>query len=163
MIDARAAVRSQLIPIEGDNLILPNTVIAEVIFYTQPEPVENAPAWLLGRLSWRDRSIALISFELACGQAQPAPNPRAKIVVVNAIGGNPEISFFAIATQGLPQLLLIDESKIASVHNESESSELILSRVNINGESAIIPDLDILEGMLLACKKVWTKPKVATA
>jgi chemosensory pili system protein ChpC len=85
------------------------------------------------------------------------PDPRAKIVVINTIGGNPEINFFAIATQGLPQLLLIDESKITPIHNETETSQLILSRVIVNGEPAIIPDLDALEGMLLACKKTWMK------
>ncbi len=157
MIDTRAAVRSQLIPIEGDNLILPNTAIAEVIFYVEPEAISTAPEWVLGRLSWRDRSIPLISFELACEQPQPVPDPRSKIVVVNTVGGNPEINFFAIVTQGLPQLLLIDEGKIAPIEHETEASPLILGRVIVNGEPAIIPNLDVLESWLLACKKSWTK------
>ncbi|MEO7558446.1 MAG: chemotaxis protein CheW [Gammaproteobacteria bacterium] len=157
MIDTQTAVRSQLIPIEGDNLILPNTAIAEVIFYVEPEAISTAPEWVLGRLDWRDRSIPLISFELACEQAKPARDPRSKIVVINTIGGNPEINFFAIVTQGLPQLLLIDESKIAPIEHEIEASPLILGRVIVNGEPAIIPNLDALENMLLACKKSWAK------
>jgi len=157
MIDTRSAVRSQLIPIEGDNLILPNTAIAEVIFYAEPEVISAAPEWVLGRLGWRDRSIPLISFELACEQAKPAPGPRSKIVVINTIGGNPEINFFAIVTQGLPQLLLVDESKIKPIEHETESNPLILGRVIVNGEPAIIPNLDALESRLLACKKSWAK------
>lgn len=157
MTETKATLRCQLIPIEGDKLILPNTSIAEVIIYAEPELVEGAPAWLLGRLSWRDRSIALVSFEGAAGQALPGSNPRAKIVVINALGGNAEINFFAVVTQGLPQLLMIDEGKIAAIANENETGQLILSRVVVNGEPAIIPDMDALEGMLLACKKTWMK------
>ncbi|MEO5702859.1 MAG: chemotaxis protein CheW [Gammaproteobacteria bacterium] len=163
MIETKTAVRSQVIPIEGDNLILPNTAIAEVIFYAEPEFMDDAPAWILGRLSWRDHSIALVSFELACGQTKPVPGPRAKIVVLNAISGNAEINFFALATQGLPQLILIDESKIAPIPNETETSQLILSRVIVNGEPAIIPNLDALESMLLTYKKIWMKRSKATA
>jgi len=159
MIDVRAAVRSQLIPIDSDNLILPNTAIAEVIYYQEPEPVSGGPAWLLGVLSWRDRSIPLVCFELASGQPQPAANPQVKIAVLNALGGNPELSFFAIVTQRLPQLSLIDETRIAAIEHEIEKTPLILSRVIINGEPAIIPNLDTLEAMLLDCKRAWLRRK----
>ncbi len=157
MIETKAALRTQLIPIAGDDLILPNTAIAEVIFYRAPEPVAGAPEWLLGRLNWRDRSIALLSFELACGSTRPLPDARAKIVVINTISGNLGINFFAIVTQGLPQLLLVDEGKIAPVAHETQSCPLILSRAIVNGKPAIIPDLDAIESMLLGCNENWAR------
>lgn len=153
--DDQAAVHSQLIPLNGENLILPNTAIAEIIFFAEPEALPAAPPWLLGRLSWRGQSIALVSFELAAGLSLPLLNPGVKIVVLNALGNSPGIEFFALVVQGLPRLLLIDESTIVSM--EHESRLLILSRVSVNNHAAIIPDLDALEAMLLACKPLWVQ------
>lgn len=150
-----APIRSQVIPIGGDNLVLPNAAVAEVIQATAAMAVSGVPDWFLGLLSWRERTIALLSFELACKQPEPVTSPRGKIVVLNALGGNPQLNFFALVTQGVPQLIQVDENRIAPIEHETEGNPLILSRVIVNGEPAIIPNLDALEKMLLACKDQW--------
>lgn len=161
MMETRVAVRSQLIPITGDNLLLPNTAVAEVIYYQEPQSLAG-PKWLLGMLTWRERSVPLVSFEMACAakaeesdQALATPNARAKVAVLNTLNGNPELNFIAVVTQGLPKLMLIDENKIASIEHEIETSPLILSRVIVNDEPALIPNLDALEEMLMAHKPTW--------
>lgn len=155
IVELKAALRAQIIPIGGDNLVLPNMAVAEIIQYSPVTVVTGVPDWFLGLLSWRDKTIALLSFELASRQDRPAANARAKIAVLNALGGDPEVHFFAILTQGVPQLMLVDESRIAPIEHETETNPLILSRVIVNGEPAIIPNLDALERMLLACKDQW--------
>ncbi|MEW6353376.1 MAG: chemotaxis protein CheW [Pseudomonadota bacterium] len=155
MKDIQITVRCQIIPVHGDNLILPNTAVAEVIHYQDPNAVSGAPDWLLGLLTWRERPIPVASFEAACGQERPAPHTRAKIIVLNALSGGADLNFYGLVTQGLPQLTLIDERKIASVEHETETNPLVLSRVIVNDEPAVIPNLDVLEERLLACKKYW--------
>jgi len=59
-------VRCLLIPISGGQLLLPNSVVAEVFPYNEPERVaENQPNWLLGLIDWRNQRIPLLSIEEA--------------------------------------------------------------------------------------------------
>lgn len=157
MADTRLSVRSQIIPIGGGHLVLPNTAVAEVINYSEPAPIAEGPEWLLGLLSWRERDVPLLSFEVMCGQPKPPVPVRAKIVVLNALGGNPDLNFFAVLVQGIPQLANIDESRIAAMDYTPEADSAILSRVVVDGETAVIPDLDGIEQRLLDCKKKWFK------
>ncbi len=96
------ALRTQLIPLRDGRLILPNTAIAEIVPYIEPEPLEHAPSFLLGRVSWRGHGIPLTSFEAACGAAVPALNPRACLAVLNTLNGNAALPFFAVLTQEIP-------------------------------------------------------------
>jgi chemosensory pili system protein ChpC len=84
MAETHLSIRSQIIPIGGGHLVLPNTAVAEVINYSEPAPIAEGPEWLLGLLSWRERDVPLLSFEVMCGQSKPSVPVRAKIVVLNA-------------------------------------------------------------------------------
>ena len=46
-------IRGVLIGVTGAKLLLPNASVAEVITYSLPEPVPDAPSWLYGRIRWR--------------------------------------------------------------------------------------------------------------
>jgi chemosensory pili system protein ChpC len=143
------ALRTQLIPLHGARLILPNTAIAEIVPYSEPEPLEDAPAFLLGRMSWRGQEIPLISFEAVCGKDAPALNPRARLAVLNTLNGNAALPFFAVLTQGIPQLLQVSEANLQPIGHETLLSPMTLCQVLVNGEPAVIPDLDALESELL--------------
>lgn len=157
MAETRISIRSQIIPISGGHLVLPNTAVAEVINYSEPAPVAEGPEWLLGLLSWRDRDVPLLSFEVLSGQPKPSLPVRAKIVVLNALGGNPDLNFFAVLVQDIPRLASIDESRIAAMDYTPEADSVIASRVVVDGETSVIPDLDAIEQRLLGCKKKWFK------
>ncbi len=157
MAEARSSVRSQIIPISGGHLVLPNTAVAEVIVYSEPAPVADGPEWLLGLLNWRERDVPLLSFEALSGQPKPAAPLRAKIVVLNALGGNPDLNFFAVLVHGIPQLANIDERRITAIDYTPDADSVIASRVVVDGETAVIPDLDAIEQRLLDCKKKWFK------
>ena len=147
MINTNDAVRSLFIPVDGANLVLPNAAVAEVVSYSEPEAVANGPEWLLGKVSWRNQIIPLISFEAAAGGARPDPAVRSRITVLNGITGNPKLRFYAVLTQDIPHLMKIDNSVIAPGTDEPPNGT-VLSNVMINGEPAQIPNLDALETML---------------
>lgn len=157
MAETRLSIRSQIIPVGDGHLVLPNTAVAEVINYSEPAPVAEGPEWLLGLLSWRERDVPLLSFEVLCRQPKPPLPVRAKIVVLNALGGNPDLNFFAVLVQGIPQLANVDESRIAAMDYTPEAGSVIASRVVVDGVTAVIPDLDAIEQRLLDCKMKWFK------
>src|SRR3546814_6471524 len=60
--DSVQDIRGVLIQVGGARLLLPNATNSEVLSYADPEPVENAPEWLLCRIRWRGWQLPLVSF-----------------------------------------------------------------------------------------------------
>ena len=145
---AQSSIRSQIISLKDDMLILPNVAVAEVVPYSESEPVSGKPDWFLGMLSWRARSIPLVSFESVCGHAKAEPVATSRIAVINVIGGHCDMQFYALLVNSIPRLIQATDENIKM--EESEKEKGVLSRVKIEGVSAIIPDLDMVEKAL--CK-----------
>ena len=68
-------IRGVLIQVAGARLLLPNATIAEVLSYAEPDPVEDAPDWLLGRIRWRGWQLPLVAFARLAGLADEARRP----------------------------------------------------------------------------------------
>ena len=55
-------IHCMLVPTDPEYLLLPTSVMAEVIDYGEPEPVEATPPWLLGQIEWESRQVPVFSF-----------------------------------------------------------------------------------------------------
>lgn len=144
------AVRCQLLPLLGEQLLLPSTAIAEVIRFSELEPIEGVAPWLLGRVVWRERAIAVVSFEAACDEMFPEVGRQTKIVVLNALGNNARLDFFGVVVQGMPKLVQASEANLGLIEHETGLHPLLHCHVMVDGEPAAIPDMDVLEEKLLA-------------
>ncbi|HFE32277.1 MAG TPA: chemotaxis protein CheW [Gammaproteobacteria bacterium] len=147
-IQPGTTVRSQLIPLADMRLLLPTTCIAEIVDWREPEAVDGAPAWLLGILEWRGLRIPLLSFEAANGRPRGEVSRRGRIAVLNGIGGDPELPFYAIQLQGIPRLILVNETNIEAISEPEESLPLELEHAMLQQQVALIPDQDALESMI---------------
>lgn len=134
-------IRGVLISVEGGRLLLPNASVAEVITFSEPEPVENAPDWLLGRLRWRGWRLPLLSFSRLAEWSHEEGQLGAKVAVLKALGGNPKLPYFAVLSQGFPRLVTVSPSALAEAHDIKELPLGIHSRVVLNDDPAVIPDL----------------------
>ncbi|NOZ38258.1 MAG: chemotaxis protein CheW [Gammaproteobacteria bacterium] len=141
-----------LIPLQELKILLPNTAVAEVISYTRPESVENAPQWMLGNIRWRDENVPLLSFELLSGVGKQQ-HAVSRIAVLNTLNGNPRIPYIALLIQSIPQLRLIQESSI-EVTEKDEQMDVVAASVDFSGESVLIPDLDAMEQKLQALSNI---------
>lgn len=140
-------LHSQLITTHANTLILPNIAVAEIVNYSEPESVTNAPEWLIGMVQWRGLKIPLISFERAAGQSAPNPSAKNRIAVLNALGGDGSLHYFAIVTKGLPRLVNVERKGIVATES-SEAEKFVLAKVVVNEIPAVIPDLDAVEEMI---------------
>lgn len=100
-------IRSVLIPITGERVLLPNATVAEVITYSTPDAVEGTPDWVLGRVIWRGWRVPVFSLPMLAGWAARENEAGAKIAVLKALGGNPDMPFMAMVTQGFPRLVTV--------------------------------------------------------
>ena len=134
-----------MLPLADRHLILPNVAVAELIDY-QPGTFDlDTPPWYLGRVRWRDRQIPMLSFESACGQ-KIVMGERVRIVILNALGGRPELKFIALLVQGIPRSCKLD-SQLSYV--DVPLCALEQAAVQVGDQVAKVPDLLALEGLLV--------------
>jgi len=138
-------IRGVLIAVSEGRLLLPNASVAEVITFSEPEPVENAPAWLLGRIRWRGWRLPLLSFSRFAGWSEEEGQLGAKVAVLKALGGNPKLPYFAVLSQGFPRLVTVPRAALAESHDIKELPLGIHSKVVLNDDAAVVPDLVSLE------------------
>ncbi len=141
-----------LISLQGVKILLPNTAVAEVIGYTTPETIENAPEWMLGNITWRDENVPLLSFEQLSGMGE-REHVVNRIAVLNTLNGNPHVPYIALPIQSIPQLRLIQESSIVLTEKD-EQTDGVAASIDFFGESVLIPDLDTLEQRVLALNSI---------
>jgi chemosensory pili system protein ChpC len=142
-------IRGVLIQIDGARLLLPNATIAEVLSYADPEPVENAPAWLLGRIRWRGWQLPLVSFARIAGLAEERGGLGSKVVVLKALGGDPKLPHFALLTQGFPRLVTVSRDALVLDTGNSEAlPNGVQARVLLKDDAALIPDIGNVEASL---------------
>jgi chemosensory pili system protein ChpC len=138
-------IRGVMITVNEGRLLLPNASVAEVITYSEPEAVENAPEWLLGRIRWRGWRLPLLSFSRFAGWSQEDGQLGAKVAVLKALGGNPKLPYFAVLSQGFPRLVTVARSALTETHDIKDLPLGIHSRVTLNDDGAVVPDLLSLE------------------
>ncbi|GMR07283.1 MAG: chemotaxis protein CheW [Gammaproteobacteria bacterium] len=142
-----SVVASQIIPLGVTRLVLPNVAIAEIVPASAFETVNKAPKWLLGKLKWRGVTVPLVSYELTCGMKAGEITAQSRFIILNTLNGNSKISFFAIISSAIPQLVKLD-ANIVKMADNSNDQTTILATLEIDGEPALIPDIDAIEEML---------------
>lgn len=147
---AQNAVRSLFVPMQQLTLLLPGTVVAEVVSYREPEPAAGAPEWLLGTVYWREQTIPLVSLDAFMSGEPPAAGQRARIAVLKAISGRPEMPYFGLVTRQIPRLVTVFEEGIEPVEDAAHGLPGVTAEVLAQGEPAVLPDLDQIERALHA-------------
>jgi len=124
--------------------------VAEVVGYEPPEPLSDAPDWLLGQVNWRGQSVPLVSLERIMGQPMDEQTSRqTRLAICYTLNGNSRAPYIAILAASIPRLIQISDNNIKP---ESEARELgaeVLRQVRVDGEPALVPDLDALEQRVL--------------
>jgi chemosensory pili system protein ChpC len=143
--DTAHDIRGVLIQISGARLLLPNATIAEVLSYADPEPVANAPEWLLGRMRWRGWQLPLIAFARLSGIAEEKGGLGSKVIVLKALGGDPKFPYFAVLTQGFPRLVTVTSDSVVEDEIAGELPTGVQARVLLNEDAALLPDLMQIE------------------
>jgi chemosensory pili system protein ChpC len=138
-------IRCVLVPVGNLRLLLPNATIAEVVTQSTPEPVANAPDWLLGRISWRGWRVPLVSFTQLAGTEPGDSELSVRVAVLKALGGNPAMPFIAVLTQGFPRLATLNAELIIPTHDGSPLPAGVRAQVLVRDDVAMIPDLEWIE------------------
>lgn len=146
MSDAQDSLNGLIIPLGEQSLLLPNVAVAELVGYRLSEAAVPGSQWFLGWTSWRDQRVPVIDPGLLLGQsATDSQAPR--MVILNAVGGKPGVSFLAMRVAGIPRSKKIIRGELETV---GAASEFVGQQVRLADEAQIllIPDLEAIERAL---------------
>jgi chemosensory pili system protein ChpC len=149
MSEHDAEIYCLLVPLVDERLIIPRSCVAEVISYQTPVDMTGAPPWYLGVVNWNGRHVPLVSFEGCCGENIPPASSRSRVVILHAVSPRVESGYFALISQGFPQLVRAsrDLLKPDSSRSFPERSP-ILCQLRLLNEAPLVPDLVRLEAMV---------------
>jgi chemosensory pili system protein ChpC len=127
---------SLLVPLAEERLIVPRACVAEVVTWQAPEPMEGAPPWYLGTISWSGRPV-------------PPPGGRTRIVILVALTAKLTGGYFGIVTQGFPQLVRVNNDVLKPDTSRIFPERMpVICQVSMLNESPLVPDFERLEQMI---------------
>ncbi len=136
-----------LVPLAGELLVLPSSVVAEIIRRRELERPAQAPAWLLGMLHWHEASIPVLCFEALNGGALSDTGHGGRIVILNALGEHAACRHYAVLAQGVPHLLLMTAADLQP-DPARRAGPVEHMKVRVHGQDAAIPELGAVEAAL---------------
>ena len=137
-------IHCMFIPTELETLLLPTTTMAEVIDFIPPEPMESAPPWLLGRVEWESRQVPVFSFSALINASDVSGvSARSKIMILKSLSGSARMPYLGMLLADLPRPVTVREDALVETGDEKKSLG-VFSRISVEDQEAIIPDLDRL-------------------
>ena len=142
MIDTHE-IRALVAPIPGSGVLVPGSVVAEVIGYADPDPFSNAPEWLLGEMEWNGWQVPVVHFARLAGTSDESiVPPRSRILVVKTLSDSASVLYVGLVISGMPKLRKVTTGNLAEAANSNADG--IFSHVTLEDQPAVIPDLDTL-------------------
>ena len=141
-------IRGVMIQVGDDRLLLPNATVAEVLARVTVEPVEGAPDWLPGRIDWHGWQVPLVKFASLAGLQEDAAGRGNRVIVLKALGGDEALPYFGLLTASFPQLVSVPRDSLLADASEDDLPRGIQMRVLLGEQSAMLPDLELVERMV---------------
>jgi chemosensory pili system protein ChpC len=141
-------IHCMLAPTEEDTLLLPTSVLAEVVDYEQPSPMAEAPPWLIGQIEWEKRQVPVFSFFALINGGDPGEvSSRSKIMVIKSLSESGRVPYLGVLLSDLPRMTTIEESDIEQTGDKNKSLG-VFRRIRLEEQDAIVPDLDRLTHLI---------------
>jgi len=134
--------------INGDELLMPNASVAEIVPIKNIINVVNKPPWMLGYLDWRGNSVPLVSFEALGGVRMPSlASGTVKAAVLFSIGEDKAIPYISILMQDAAAIVNVKEDDMISDKKEI-THPAVEDKVMIGDASYSIVNIEKLETII---------------
>ncbi len=150
-MEASSNLRCLLISVQGGQLILPNSLVAEVLPFAAPLQIENAPHWVVGAMLWRNLTTPLISLGRLIFRVAAEADLNSRIIIVNTLGTDSKLPYFGILGTSAPRPLNLcypDISPDPDIPASEAHRPGILSWARYQDQPVTIPDMEAIEAVL---------------
>lgn len=140
-----------ILTMRRENVIIPNSLVAEIVSVKDVESPDNMPDWYLGSMKWRGADVPLVSFEAAGGEKVASINLNTQAVVLYAVGKGDQIAeypYVGLVMSGVPHVSHFSRHQIIADEEAGHEHPMIAQKVRINGASVSILDVDHMSEMV---------------
>ena len=138
---AEKEIRILLAPLTNIYVMLPNSVIGEILTYTSPEPFKQGPSWLLGEIAWHGWQVPVINYErMLRSSSEMKITSKSRILIIKTLGESTQVNYIGLLIQGLPRLKKVSMENLVEKQTQDLPSA-VFSEVGIDDLQAVIPDL----------------------
>lgn len=142
-------IQSLIIPLRHNNMVLPQSSIAEVISVPEVKELQGEEIWFTGHFNWRNQQVPLISIERMCGLGNLENINRARrLAVLYGLEQHPGLEFYAVEIQAIPHPVLLGNEDLVSIDEVSDDTGIIDAHVQAIGIKSFIPNLTTVENQL---------------
>ncbi len=138
-----AQLQALIIPLKSWNLILPQSLVAEVLPMPEVRLTDSDEQWFRGSIEWRGAELPLVSIDAYCFPSKDDAQQRTRrVAVLQSVGEG--IEHYALEIYSIPHPLRLVESEV-QVNEVDGSCELVAIHVKVSGVQGVIPNLDLIE------------------
>lgn len=134
-------IRTLLAPLTNIYVMLPNSVIGEILTFSSPQPFKQGPPWLLGEIAWHGWQVPVINYErMLRNTSEMKITSKSRILIVKTLSESTQVNYLGLLIQGLPRLKKVTvDTLIEKQTNDLPNS--VFSEVTIDDLQAVIPDI----------------------
>ena len=148
-MNASSNLRCLLIAVQGGQILLPNSLVVEVLPFATPLRMESAPHWVVGAMLWRNLTTPLVSLGRLIFRVTPEADLNSRIIFINALGSDSRLTHFGVLSTSVPRPLDLQRDEINLDPAMAGSNRPgILSWARYQDQPVVIPDLDAIEAVL---------------
>ena len=139
-------IQAYIVPWRVDcSLLLPTTVVAEVLQHMEVSPAATGADWIEGVIRWRGLLVPMLSFDAVAGIHPKVTNKKNRMLICRSSSYSDTYPFVAISFYGLPRLVFLSESSLQVLESDNETHEWpFIAKVDIEGTVVYIPDIEKL-------------------
>jgi chemosensory pili system protein ChpC len=151
MAEAMQVIKCMILTLRSENVVVPNTAVAEMVSAQGAMKVSHMPDWYVARMRWHGVDVPLVSFESAGGGVAKVVNQNTQIAMIyTASDDELRYPYIGLIISGVPHVTQFSRDQIAT---DSDSSEvqihpMVVQKARINGAAASILDIDGIEAMI---------------
>ena len=142
---ARAAlIHCTVAAMDKENVLLPTSVVEELVDYAAPEPIDSTPEWLLGQVEWNNRQVPVFSYPaLINGHDAEDDETWSHTLIIKSLGDSARVPYLGIPISDIPSMDEVGVKDLVHLGDDKKSLG-VFSRVSLRDAEAVIPDLDRL-------------------
>ena len=141
-------IKCIILKVNGDELLMPNAAVAEIIPIKNIINVANKPGWMLGYLDWRGHSVPLVSFEAMGNIRMPSlATGNVKAAILFSIREDSSFPYISILVQDTPTVINVKEEDLIS-NKEEITHPAIEDKVMTAGGAYSVINLEKLDSIV---------------
>ncbi|MEK6749033.1 MAG: chemotaxis protein CheW [Pseudomonadota bacterium] len=147
-VETNVSVNCLLIPLLRFSVVVPVSTTVEVYRLNRRVHWRRGNNCMLGEIQWRGQVLPVVTLDEVEYTNVDHPDHAALVVIMRSLLSKTEPRLYALSTCDVPKLLHVDAHNTDVASNPSVSHAYANGYLQVNGESAMIPDLEKLEGVL---------------